>query len=918
MTGRTRSIRAYLAALVVGAILPFIAAHALVAYRHAVEERQKAKQVVTSFAHVAAADAMHFLYDARVTLERLAAQSALRSLNAVQCDTYLRFFTCANPNFCAISVVAPPGRLICSQAQERTVPVDVLADRQWFDAVMAHNAFTVSRPFVDPNSRRPVEAIGYPIQGERGAPKGAIAIAVDLLDYDSIHYRTGLEGARLPAGSVVTIVDSQGTVVARWPEAGRWIGRHEANADIVRHVLSKASGTTWARGVDGQEKFYSFLPLPAANEHLYVGFPAAFFAPSPLRLAVRDSAAGLLLAAIAAWLAARSLGAWISRPVQALAAATREAALGNLTVRISAAGPGEIREVSARFNEMVAARAEAEAALAEEKNLIQVTLESIGDAVLTTDPGGRITYLNPGAEQLTGWRAPQARGQPLYEVVHLLDAVTREPLRKALQDALRDGALVSIADPTLLVRRDGTETAVADSAAPINDIQGRFLGMVIVFRDVSKSRELTKRLSWQATHDALTTLVNRSEFENRTRALLADVKRSGREGALLYLDLDQFKVINDTCGHAAGDALLKQLAGLLHGGVREGDTLARLGGDEFGVLVENCPLGQALRIADALREAVQDFRFSWQGKLFAVGVSIGIVGIGSSTESIGTLLSAADAACYAAKERGRNRIHLFEPNDLELFRRLGEMHWAQRLSTAFEDERFRLYGQPIVPLAETADAPGAYSEVLLRLLDEEGALVLPDVFLPAAERYGLMPTLDRWVIRTLFGWIARARDRATIYYVNLSGHAVSDEHFLDFVIDQFTQTGLDPQTIRFEITETTAVSNLLHAGRFITVLKNMGCQFALDDFGSGVSSFAYLKMLDVDYVKIAGNFVRDIDTDPVNRAMVQAINHIGHLMNLKTIAESVENDAVLAELRRMGVDYVQGFRLAEPKALEDT
>lgn len=425
-------------------------------------------------------------------------------------------------------------------------------------------------------------------------------------------------------------------------------------------------------------------------------------------------------------------------------------------------------------------------------------------------------------------------------------------------------------------------------------------------------------LEYAASHDALTALVNRQEFERRLQRVLETARAEQVEHALCYLDLDQFKVINDTCGHVAGDELLAQIAMLLRGQVRERDTLARLGGDEFGVLMEHCSLAQAERVAKALREAIEGLRFVWEGRSFDIGVSIGLVSITEFSESIANVLSAADRACYAAKDEGRNRVHVYHEDNAELARRHGEMQWATRIPRALEEHRFHLVSQPIVPL-NSGVSRGEHYEVLIRMEDEEGRIVLPGAFLPAAERYNLSVKIDRWVTGRTLQWLADDPKRLRNLFlctINLSGHSLGDEAFLQFIIRLFDQSNVPPKKICFEITETATIANLFNATRFMKALKELGCQFALDDFGSGFSSFAYLKSLPVDFLKIDGVFVRDIVDDPINLAMVKSINEIGHAMGKRTIAEHVENDAILEKLlSEIGVDYVQGYGIARPQRL---
>ncbi len=430
--------------------------------------------------------------------------------------------------------------------------------------------------------------------------------------------------------------------------------------------------------------------------------------------------------------------------------------------------------------------------------------------------------------------------------------------------------------------------------------------------------EATSRLSYQASHDALTGLPNRREFEARMERALKSARDLNEAHTLCYLDLDQFKIVNDTSGHVAGDELLRQLAMLLQTRLRDRDTLARLGGDEFGVLLQNCSLQQAQPIAELLRQLVKDFRFVWHDKSFAIGVSIGLVPITAESDGLSSLLSYADAACYAAKDRGRNRVHVYQAGDAELLKRQGEMQWVTLITRALEENRMRLFAQPILPLHPHAEADSHY-EILLRMLDDEGELVLPMAFIPAAERYGLMPSIDRWVIGATFtafpSLFPQAQDGKSICTINLSGHSLCDEKFLDFIERQFTINQVPCAAICFEITETAAITNLTEAIRFIHALKAKGCKFSLDDFGSGLSSFTYLKNLPVDYLKIDGAFVKDMEIDPMDRAMVESINHIGHVLGLKTIAEYVESEIILDHLRQIGVDYVQGNWLMEPQPI---
>ncbi len=457
------------------------------------------------------------------------------------------------------------------------------------------------------------------------------------------------------------------------------------------------------------------------------------------------------------------------------------------------------------------------------------------------------------------------------------------------------------------------------SKIPLLDSEGKLYGLLGCYEDVTESRLLSQELEYLASHDALTGLVNRREFERRLARVLETAQRDRSCHALCYLDLDQFKVVNDTCGHPAGDELLNLLGTVLQKQVRQLDTLARLGGDEFGVLMEYCSLEHAEIVAGKLRTAVAEFRFTWEGRSFNIGASIGVVPIEASTGTMTELLVKADSACYAAKDMGRNRIHIYRDDDLDLAQRHGEMQWVSKIHEALQDNRFVLYAQPIVPL-NSKQGQGKHCEILIRLLADDGQTILPGAFFPAAERYNISPRLDRWVVENTLNWLGSNAVRLnslSMCSINLSGHSLNDDQFQNFVSNHLEKLRIPPEKICFEITETAAISNLSRAIRFIVGLKEQGCRFALDDFGSGLSSFAYLKNLPVDYLKIDGMFVADILEDPIDFAMVRSINEIGQLMGKETIAEFVESGAIRHKLESIGVNYIQGYAVGPPVPIDE-
>jgi diguanylate cyclase (GGDEF)-like protein/PAS domain S-box-containing protein len=647
------------------------------------------------------------------------------------------------------------------------------------------------------------------------------------------------------------------------------------------------------------------------------------------RLVLLESLAIVLIGLVATTVIARRLGRAISEPIIRLTRTVERIRAGDLTQRVSTDSGAELGTLERGINAMADSLREASEreqkraadALFQERVRAQVTLESIGDGVITTDAGGYIVYMNPVAGELTGWRAEEAQGRPLADVFRVIDERLGHERTYPLFVCLSDGRMMRHDNRHSLLRKDGRRFSVQDSAAPIRDQDGRILGAVVVFHDITEMQHLANKMAFLATHDSLTGLLNRHEFEIRLQEVLESTRSHGTRHAVCYMDLDQFKIVNDTCGHVAGDELLKQLTHQLHARVRLSDVLARLGGDEFGVILNDCDLDTAYGLADGLRRAVRDFRFIWQERSFDVGVSIGLVPITAESGSMTEVLSAADSACYVAKDYGRNRVHIYQPDDDALARRHGEMQWVQRINDGLAGNRFQLYGQRIASLAASEDA--VFCEILLRLQEPEKRLIPPSAFIPAAERYYLMPAIDRWVIAAAFDAIARSGvatrpdGKNCLFAINLSGQSLCDDQFLDFVVSHLAQSGVAAGQICFEITETAAIANLARATEFIARLKDMGCRFALDDFGSGLSSFGYLKSLPVDYLKIAGNFIQDIVVDPVDHAMVDAINQIGHVMGLLTVAESVESNAILARLRELGVDYAQGYGVHVPIPLAD-
>jgi diguanylate cyclase (GGDEF)-like protein len=572
-----------------------------------------------------------------------------------------------------------------------------------------------------------------------------------------------------------------------------------------------------------------------------------------------------------------------------------------------------------RTAKLVAQRHSFERALRTEKERVQITLASIGEAVISTDAAGNIDFMNAAAEWLTNCDGENVVGRPLQALLRIVDEKTGVEDHEIMQRLLSGATIPATARPQLLVRADLSSTAVSLTGTPLR-IEGAVAGAVLVLHDKSREQEYISRLSWQASHDALTDLANRREFETRLETALGRHSLTPAKHALIFLDLDQFKIVNDTCGHAAGDRLLREVAFTLLDNLPGNALLARLGGDEFGVLLENCRPDDAVEAAERFRRTIKANRFVWSGRRFNVTASIGLVHAGEEHFTLEEALRAADVACYIAKEKGRDRVQLYRPGDSELQERFGEMAWVQRIQRAVDDNRLLLFAQEIVPLGRSDEAAGAHVELLVRLCDEHGRLVGPGCFLPAAERYGLMPLIDRWVVSNAFARVAERRAKGAqplaTFAINLSGMSFSDDTFPEYVREQIGLHGIAPETVCFEVTETSAIADLGQARRFIGALKGLGCRFSLDDFGTGMSSFSYLKNLPVDYLKIDGSFVRDMLTNRVDRAMVEMISHVGRVMGKSTIAECVEDADTLAVLGEIGIDYAQGFVIARPQPFD--
>ncbi len=699
----------------------------------------------------------------------------------------------------------------------------------------------------------------------------------------------------------------------------------------------------WAARQSGAEIAAAAVPAAPASERPESPAPGAGMGPLLLdlmtdpvilhddRISYANPAAGRFFG-----MAPEAL---VGRPVEVVAhPESREAVMDYVVARVSgtAAAAGGIlldladgprscvleplgeRLPNGMAGTLIRADASASAAESPGPGLATETLESITEGIITTDADGRIGYMNAAAEHLTGARRENARGRTLADLVTLVDEQDERSLGDPVALCIEEERRIDLGRRAILVSRiTGEECSIEVRVSPIRQGLRQLSGCVVVLHDVSEIRGLARQMSYQASHDPLTGLCNRREFERRVGEAIAMARSGNGSHVLCYLDLDRFKRVNDTCGHMAGDNLLREVAGVIRDQIRDSDTVARIGGDEFGMLLSGCPLDKARQLADDVCAAIRDYRYVWRDQIFTIGVSIGLVEIAHESGSMEDMLSAADSACYVAKQHGRGRVHVYSSRDEAVARQRGEILWLQRLQTALKEDLFELYVQPIVSASGRVDT-GPACEVLLRLCDDDAGMISPTDFMQAAERYHLMPNVDRWVLQTAFAAIGsgslRLPDQRSCA-INLSGQTLGDPQFLDFVVDCLDRTGVAPARICFEITESAVMSNLSHAARFIAVLHGMGCQFALDDFGGGMGSFAQLKQLSLDYLKIDGSFVRDLGTDEVNQAMLSAMIDLARTMDIRVIAEQVEDEAAYSRLRSLGVDFVQGYVVGRPKPL---
>ncbi|HLU77287.1 MAG TPA: EAL domain-containing protein [Burkholderiales bacterium] len=859
--------------------------------------------------------------DRQVRLARAALSELTGNITSAHLDdpAALHYFLTSRigiqQNFESIAVFNVNGELIASRPSMEFPPV---ANESWFTAALRNNGTpTIREPFFSPLSGEPVVAITYPLHDEAGVLRGVLMGAITL-SQDQLLLSPSSAGQSKAASFV--LLTHEGVIIMH-PDSNyitRPLDTLGETGALIAQGMAAPGETLIGPNHEGVRSLYAFRQVPSADWTL-VGVAANEAAYASLaRLSRHMLLAGALLAALlfpAMWL----LVSRMLRPLDYLRNEMRKLRTDPAAepTDFSASASEELRHLAEDFALMAAAWRAAEGALQQEKERAEVTLESIADGVIATDAQGRIAAINRVAAKIVGWRAEQAIGRDFDQVFCIEDETTGKPLDNVAVQAMKEDAVIT-SNRTVLRNREGELIPIDNSAAPIHTAHGAIDGAVVVFRNVAAERAAAQQLEWRATHDLMTGLANRAAYENAIERLYASREQDGPH-ALVMLDLDEFKAVNDSCGHAAGDELLKQLAKLLQTVTRRTDMVARLGGDEFAVLMQSCSADKAMRVAEDLRRTVADFQFRWHERVFHVAASIGVVEIDGSFASVEEVQKAADMACYVAKRNGRNRIvrHSAEDGSVDALR--AERSAISSLRLAMEEGRLQLYAQPIVALDECPAM--LHFEVLLRLIDTDGRVVTPAAFMPAAERYGLSDELDRWVIaQTVAACVERFGpdrwDELHTVAVNLSAATLRDPRIAGYIAETVERHGMPYAKICFEVTETAAMENPEQVGALMRTLRAKGLRFALDDFGVGMTSLAQLRELPIDVLKIDGAFTRDVHTDSINGAVVEAIQMMAQRLRMNTIAERVEHGAELSYLRALGVDYAQGYLLATPQPID--
>lgn len=746
-------------------------------------------------------------------------------------------------------------------------------------------------------------------------------LAINSINWFLSHDLVGLEEilsaqAQQPNFNFAMIIDTKGQVFAyhnAHEAKNGYTGKYIAT-DALTSPKSPADIVTFS---DNLHTIDIAAPIFANETHIgwaRVQMSRTQISDSLLSITVKGllyTLLAILVGTLFAWIIGRQL----THGIYQLINATQLIGSGQRDIQIKLNRRDELQDLANNFQAMLTELVNKETELFDEKERAETTLKSIGDGVITTDRHGKITYLNPVSELLTGWSNHAACGQPIQKIFRIYHEQSMEPAVNPALKAMETGKIMALANHTVLINHADEKISIEDSGAPIIDKSGQTIGSVLVFHDASEARKLRAKLTWQATHDSLTGLNNRPAFESKLELAIEETAIDPEKNhCLLYIDLDQFKLINDTEGHTAGDELLKQISLLLKQQIRDLDSLARIGGDEFTILLEKCHLDDALKIAEKIRTKVSEYRFIWNEKVFHIGTSIGITEIHGLTNKA-TVMSQADIACYLSKDNGRNRISVYRNDDESIEKTQSQFNWVDRVKHAIEHKQFLLYAQELTPL-QTPHTLKAY-EILVRLKTPDGTIITPDQFLPAAERFNLMGMLDAYIVEQAIAWLKKHDQFVERLNINISGQSLDNSDFNDKLLELLKEDEKINRKLCFEITETTAITHMSASISFLNSIKNHGCQLALDDFGSGFSSFSWLKTLPVDFVKIDGTFILDVLTDQVDAAMVKALHQVSQEMQIQTVAEFVENQATSDWLQSIGIDFAQGYHFHKPTLIDD-
>ncbi|MEM7027506.1 MAG: EAL domain-containing protein, partial [Pseudomonadota bacterium] len=857
---------------------------------------------------VIATDVSDYIAGRENVLARIAERQKIKSMDPDNCDPIIYDFRNFDPNFSNVVIVDKNGDVICSALPlKRKINYEKSKN---FQLVKNAQDLVIGSPGFGKISERWILALNYPILDATGSFAGSIGAPIDLFRYSPISRETAL-----PFDSYVLIIEESGQVVASSKTPRSWVGKSiydQFDIDNLSHYKDQTKTVTDINGkqylasvhVVGNTEWCTLFLMPKAN------------ILAEAKYSVQQQAVITIVVVIFVLIIGFIVASKIEKPIRQITTTAQLVANGLLDQRLKTGRVKEINNLAHQLNRMLEIRLAAENDIKKYSEHMRMAMHSANIATWNLQLDDQKLRFSANINTLLGLSKD-------YKITSLIDfekLILEDDLdsfRQSLNNAINLETAFSMLE-VRVVDEEGSIRWLSIKGNMFSDSNGNPEFLAGILMDITDRVRADEKLRFLATHDPMTNLVNRFEFETRLDQSIKSARYKNNQHAFLYLDLDQFKIVNDTCGHHAGDMLLNQLTGILKSQIRETDTIGRLGGDEFGILLDSCPIDDALNMAESLRTCVQDFRFVWDDKSFKIGVSIGLVMISDNNLSQQQIMSAADSACFIAKDKGRNRIHIHQPEDQIDAKHMGEMEWVSKINQAFEENRFCLFYQKIQHLAEESE--GLFCEILLRMYGSNGEIIPPMAFIPAAERYGLMLEIDKWVIKQTFQYLGKdnnafPQNKLAKISINISAMSINEVEFQEFVREQFVMNEIAADIVCFEITETAAISNLTQARELIKELRKLGISFALDDFGSGMSSFTYLKNLHIDYLKIDGSFVTDILIDPINLAMLESINKIGHEMGIQTIAEYAESQDILEKIKSLGVDYAQGSAIDKPKPI---